>query len=624
MESFAIVLQVIQYRNEKYICKKGKETTMAEELKKRSEMDPKYTWATEDLYASDELWEADLELARKAAEEMKGYQGRLGESADTLWNFFQKDDEISVLENRLANYSMRKMDEDTTNPTYQAMKARLMRMYNELSAAMAFVTPELVAVPEETYRRFYEEKPELRLYKREIDLMLRRKEHTLSEAEERIMAVTNEMSSVSSDAFSMMNNADLQFPLVSDGNGGQVRLTHGNYIHLIENENREVRKEAFEALYSVYGQFKNTFATLLAGQVKQLSFYAKTRNYSSTMEAALYHNEIPVEVYKNLIQTVHDHMGLMYRYVALRKKMLGVDELHMYDVYTPIVTGVDMKISFEDAKKMVYDALEPMGEEYRKLLQEGFDNRWIDVYENVGKRSGAYSAGARIHPYVLLNYAGNLDSVFTLAHEMGHALHSWYSNNNQPVAYSNYRIFVAEVASTCNEALLMHHLLKVTTEPKQRAYLINHALDGFRGTLYRQTMFAEFEMMINEKHERGEALTADELSRMYHDLNKLYFGDDMVVDSQIDVEWSRIPHFYYNFYVYQYATGYSAAMALSAKILKEGESAVKDYIRFLSGGSSTDPISLLKIAGVDMSSPAPIAEALSVFEGYLDELEKML
>ncbi len=597
---------------------------MAEELKKRSEMDSKYTWATEDLYASDELWMADLELAKKATEEMKGYQGRLSESADTLWKFLQKDDEISVLTDSLANYAMRKMDEDTTNPTYQAMKAQLMGMYHELSAAMAFVTPELVAVPEETYNRFYEEKPELKLYKRAIDQMLRKKEHTLSAAEERIMAATNEMSSVSSDAFSMMNNADLQFPLVSDGKGGQVRLTHGNYIHLVEDENREVRKEAFEALYSVYGQFKNTSATLLAGQVKQLSFYAKMRNYGSTLEAALDRNEIPVEVYKNLIQTVHDHMGLMYRYVALRKKMLGVDELHMYDVYTPIVTGVDMKISFEDAKKMVYDALEPMGEEYRKLLQEGFYNRWIDVYENVGKRSGAYSAGARIHPYVLLNYAGNLDSVFTLAHEMGHALHSWYSNHNQPVTYSNYRIFVAEVASTCNEALLMHHLLKVTTEPKQRAYLINHALDGFRGTLYRQTMFAEFEMMINEKHERGEALTASELSSMYHDLNKLYFGDDMVIDPQIDVEWSRIPHFYYNFYVYQYATGYSAAMALSAKILKEGESAVKDYIRFLSGGSSADPISLLKIAGVDMSSPAPIAEALSVFEGYLDELEKML
>ncbi|MBQ9119606.1 MAG: oligoendopeptidase F [Lachnospiraceae bacterium] len=597
---------------------------MAKELKKRSEVDPKDTWATEDLYASDALWSEDLERFKQNVAELKNYRGHLGDSAEGLYRFFTLDDESDLLMDRLGNYAARKKDEDTTNPTYQAMMGQLMAVYNETASEMAFVTPELVEISADTYERFYGEKPELKLYKLRIDRALRRKAHTLSAAEERILAASGEVADIPSDAFSMFNNADLQFPMVSDGEGGKVRLTHGNYIHLVENEDREVRKEAFEALYSVYGQFKNTTATLLAGQIKQLSFYAKLRNYASTLEAALDVNEIPVEVYKNLIQTVHDHMHLMHRYVRLRKKMLGLDELHMYDVYTPVVTGVDMKIPFEEAKQMVYDALAPMGEEYRKLLKEGFDNRWIDVYENVGKRSGAYSAGAKVHPYVLLNYAGNLDSVFTLAHEMGHALHSWYSNQNQPTVYSDYRIFVAEVASTCNEALLMQHLLKTTTDPKQRAYLINHALDGFRGTLYRQTMFAEFELLINEKHERGETLTAEALSSMYHDLNQLYFGDDMIIDSQIDVEWSRIPHFYYNFYVYQYATGYSAAMALSAKILKEGESAVKDYIRFLSSGSSADPISLLKIAGVDMSSPAPIAEALQVFEGYLDELEKLI
>ena len=392
----------------------------------------------------------------------------------------------------------------------------------------------------------------------------------------------------------------------------------------MESKNREVRKAAFEAVYSVYDQFKNTSASLLYGQVKKLMFYAQQFHYNSTMEHALFDNEIPVAVYKNLIETVHANMDKMYRYVALRKKLLGVDELHMYDVYTPIVSGVDMKIPFDEAKKIVYEALAPMGEEYRALIKEGFEKRWIDVYENEGKRSGAYSAGAMVHPYVLLNYSGTLDSVFTLAHEMGHALHSWYSNHRQSALYSRYRIFVAEVASTCNEALLMHYLLEKTTDKKERAYLINHALEEFKGTLYRQAMFAEFEMMINEMAESGEVLTADVLSRKYHDLLALYFGKEMVLDPQIDLEWARIPHFYYDFYVYQYATGYSAATALSAKILAEGESAVKDYIKFLSGGCSTDPISLLKIAGVDMSTSKPIEQALSVFAGYLDEMEELV
>ena len=495
---------------------------MAEELKKRSEVAKENTWAIEDLYASDELYAKDFELLKKAAEEVKGFEGRLSESADTLYEFFLKDDEVSLLGDRLGNYASRRRDEDTTNPTYQAMMGQLMGAFNDFASAAAFVTPELVSIPEETHERFYEQKPELRLYKKVIDRILKKKEHTLSAAEERMLAAAGEMSEVPSETFSMLNNADLQFPIVTNGDGEKVRLTHGNYIKLVEDKNREVRKEAFEALYSVYNQFKNTSAGLLSGQVKQLSFFSKMRKYASNLEAALFKNEIPVEVYKNLIQTVHDKMPLMYRYIALRKKALKVDELHMYDVYTPIVSGVDMKIDFEEAKKIVYDAVAPMGPEYQKLIQQGFDNRWIDVYENVGKRSGAYSAGAKVHPFVLLNYAGNLDSVFTLAHEMGHALHSWYSNNTQPTAYADYRIFVAEVASTCNEALLMHHLLKNETDPQKRAYLINHALDGFRGTLYRQTMFAEFEMIINEKYEKGEPLTADEISRIH----KGYFSID--------------------------------------------------------------------------------------------------
>lgn len=596
---------------------------MAKELKKRSEVDPKYTWATEDLYASDELWKKDLEEMKKIPEAVKEFQGHLGDSAEILYRYFKCSDEAENLIDRLSNYSSRKKDEDTTNPVYQAMDCQISSVYSDIVSADSFAVTELVAISEETYAAFYEQKPELKLYERHIQRILRRKAHTLSAQEEKILAAAKELANTPEDAFSMMNNADLQFPVVMDEDGSELRLTHGNYLRLIESRKRDVRKGAFEALYSVYDQFKNTSAALISGQMKQLSFFAKMRHFDSALEAAVYANEVPIEVYKNLIQTVHDNMHLMHRYVALRKKLLGLDELHMYDIFTPIVSGVDMKITYEEAKQIVYDALEPMGEEYRSLMKQGFENRWIDVYENAGKRSGAYSAGSKVHPYVLLNHSDNLNSVFVLAHEMGHALHSWYSNKNQPAVYSHYRIFVAEVASTCNEALLMHHLLKTTTDPQKRAFLINHAMDDFRTTLYRQTMFAEFEMMLSEKQEAGEALTADEISRMYHELNVLYYGEDMVVDAPIDVEWAKVPHFYYNFYVYQYATGYSAAMALSARILKEGESAVKDYIRFLSSGCSTDPISLLKIAGVDMSSPEPVKQALKVFESYIDEMEAL-
>lgn len=596
---------------------------MAKELKKRSEVDPKYTWATEDLYASDELWKKDLEEMKKIPEAVKEFQGHLGDSAERLYRYFKCSDEAENLIDRLSNYSSRKKDEDTTNPVYQAMDCQISSVYSDIVSADSFAVTELVAISEETYAAFYEQKPELKLYERHIQRILRRKAHTLSAQEEKILAAAKELANTPEDAFSMMNNADLQFPVVMDEDGSELRLTHGNYLRLIESRKRDVRKGAFEALYSVYDQFKNTSAALISGQMKQLSFFAKMRHFDSALEAAVYANEVPIEVYKNLIQTVHDNMHLMHRYVALRKKLLGLDELHMYDIFTPIVSGVDMKITYEEAKQIVYDALEPMGEEYRSLMKQGFENRWIDVYENAGKRSGAYSAGSKVHPYVLLNHSDNLNSVFVLAHEMGHALHSWYSNKNQPAVYSHYRIFVAEVASTCNEALLMHHLLKTTTDPQKRAFLINHAMDDFRTTLYRQTMFAEFEMMLSEKQEAGEALTADEISRMYHELNVLYYGEDMVVDAPIDVEWAKVPHFYYNFYVYQYATGYSAAMALSARILKEGESAVKDYIRFLSSGCSTDPISLLKIAGVDMSSPEPVKQALKVFESYIDEMEAL-
>ena len=446
----------------------------------------------------------------------------------------------------------------------------------------------------------------------------------LSEAEEKLLALAGDMGMSPENIFSMFSDADLKFPDAADKDGNPHQLTHGSYIPMMQSADRTLRKNAFENLYHTYDGFKNTCAATLAAQVKTLAFYSQARKYGSALESALDGNEIPTDVYTNLIAAVHDNMHYMYDYAALRKELMGLDELHMYDLYAPIVSDVDMKISFEEAKDTVYKALSVMGDEYLAVLKKGFDERWIDVYENEGKTSGAYSAGARVHPYVLLNHKDTLNCMFTLAHEMGHAIHSYYSNSTQPVVYSDYKIFVAEVASTCNEALLMQYLLKNTQDKKQRAYLINYFLEQFRTTLYRQTMFAEFELKINEMYARGEALTADVLNSTYRELNKLYFGEGVVIDSEIDLEWARIPHFYYEFYVYQYATGYSAAIALSQRILTGGEEAVKDYIGFLKGGCSKDPISLLKGAGVDMTTAAPINDALKLFGELIGEMRELM
>ena len=450
------------------------------------------------------------------------------------------------------------------------------------------------------------------------------KEHVLSDAEERLLAAAGEMASTPGSINSALNNADLVFPEITDEDGDKVRVTHGNFIPFMESKDRRVRKEAFDALYSVYEQFKNTSASILNSQVKQLQFFAKAKKYNTTIEAALDVTEVPVSVYHSLIEAVNKNLHYLHRYMEIRKKVLGLEELHMYDLYTPIIEEADSKVSFEEAKKTIIEALRPLGEDYIRILEEGFNSRWIDVYENEGKRSGAYSAGARVHPYVLMNYSDTLDSMFTLAHEMGHALHSYLSNHTQPTIYSEYVIFVAEVASTCNENLLMQYLLKNTTDKKKRAYLINHLLENYRTTLYRQTMFAEFELLINTKSEQGETLTADMLCEAYRGLNEKYYGKDVVIDDKIAIEWARIPHFYYNYYVFQYATGYSAAVALSNRILTEGEPAVKDYLQFLSGGRSADPISLLKIAGIDMSTSEPVEEALKKLGDLLDEFESLV
>ncbi len=470
-----------------------------------------------------------------------------------------------------------------------------------------------------------EDEKDLSLYEFYFKNILRRKPHVLTAEGEALLADAGEMAISPDNIYSKFNNADIKFPEIEDENGELVRITHGRFIQLLESEDRRVRREAFNGLYSTYEGFKNTLAATFSSNLKQEFFFTKARNFNSNLEKALNDSNVPVDVYTNLIEAVHDNMGLMHRYVSLRKKLLGVDELHMYDLYAPLVQDVKMDLPFEEAKKIVAEGLVPLGEEYQKILHEGFNNRWIDVYENENKRSGAYSWGAYgVHPYVLLNYNGSLDNVFTLAHEMGHAIHSYYSDKVQPYVYAAYKIFVAEVASTCNESLLINHMLKNTDDKIEKAYLINHFLDKFKGTLYRQTMFAEFEMITHKMAEEGQSLTADTLCKIYHDLNVAYYGDDIVVDPEIDMEWARIPHFYDAFYVYQYATGYSAAIALSRRILQEGKPAVDDYMRFLSSGGSNYPIELLKEAGVDMNTKEPVNQALKLFEELLDQMEELM
>ncbi len=597
---------------------------MAERIPQRADVPAEHKWRLEDIYPTDEAWEQDWQKAKASADVIAGYKGKLCTSAEKLLEYMRYDDELTVLLENLINYAQRKNDEDTRVAKYQDMVSRVEVVLVDISNKAAFVTPEILSISDETLERFYKECPDMELYRRCLDKVRLKRAHILSEEEERIMALAGKMTGSPDTIFSMFNDADLKFPDAVDSEGNTHQVTHGSFIPLMQSSDRVLRKSAFESLYHVYEGYKNTFASVLCAQTACLDFSARARKYSSTLEAALSRNEVPVKVYEQLIESVHKNLPYMHRYVKLRKKLLGVDELHAYDLYCPIVSDVDVEIPFEQAKQEVYDSLAPMGEEYRAIYKEGCENGWIDVYENEGKRSGAYSAGARVHPFVLLNHKDTLNCEFTLAHEMGHAIHSYLSNKTQPVCYADYVIFVAEVASTCNESLLMQHLLKTTTDKKRRAYLINYFLEQFRTTLYRQTMFAEFELMINRRMENGESLTADVLCELYRDLNIRYYGEDIVIDSELDMEWARIPHFYYNYYVYQYATGFSAAIALSQRILNEGEQAVKDYIGFLSGGCSADPITLLKGAGVDMTSEKPVNDALALFNTLLDEMEELI
>ena len=597
---------------------------MSKPIRKRSEVAAEFTWDLTDIFPSDEAWRAEYEALKPYAEAVAAYQGRLGESAEMLLAYFRLDDELNVRVGRLYGYANCKADEDTSNGFYQDLRGKALSLSVTLSGAGAFAASELLALSDETLTRFYAEQPELATYRRPIERVRRRRAHILSPECEALLANAGEMADSPDAIFGVFHNADLRFPAVTDGAGAEQPLTDATFVPLLQSGDRTLRRNAFETYYATLGGYRNTLAATLDAQFKQLRFFANARRYPSTLDAALDATEVPVSVYDSLIESVHANLDKMHRYVALRRRLLGVDELHMYDVYTPIVPDVAEEIPFEQAKATVLDALAVLGEDYTAMLRKGFDHRWLDVYPNVGKRGGAYSSGNSYpHPYVLLNHKDNLDSMFTLAHEMGHALHSYHSCKYQPVNTAAYVIFVAEVASTCNEVLLMRHLLGKTTDKKQRAYLINHFLDQFKGTVYRQTMFAEFEKIMGEMNGAGEALTADALSEKYLALNKLYFGPDMVSDDGIALEWARIPHFFYNYYVFQYATGFSAAVAIANRILAEGEPAVADYKKFLSSGGSADPISLLKIAGVDMSTPKPVNDALALFGELIDEMEQL-
>ena len=596
-------------------------------LNTREEADARYKWAIEDLYKNDEDWKSDYELLKSRIPELAKFRGRLGESAEVLLSMQKLSDELNQLLEKVYVYANQRLHENTDNSTYQNLASQAQGLLVELSESMSFVEPELMELPDGTIETFLKENKELSVYRQYFENIIRQKKHVLPTEQEALLAAMGDVAESPKDIFSMFNNADIRFPEITGEDGHPVQVTHGRYMSLMQSNNRQVRKSAFEAMYGVYGDWRNTLAAMYRANVKQEAFLAKAHKYTSDLEAALDGSHIPVKVYEQLIEAVHESMPLMYRYMKLRKKLLDVGELHMYDLYVPMTEQDHSEIPFEQAKETVLEGLAPMGEEYLNLLREGFEHGWIDVYENQGKRTGAYSWGAYgTHPYVLLNYQGTLHDVFTLAHEMGHALHSWYSDEHQPYIYAGYRIFVAEVASTCNESLLIHHLMeqsKKAGDRKKTMYLINYFLEQFRTTLFRQTMFAEFEKITHSLQEQGETLTADRLCEIYYDLNKLYFGDEICVDREIAMEWARIPHFYTPFYVYQYATGFSAAIALSKRILEQGEHAVEQYKKFLKGGSSMYPLELLKMAGVDMEQKAPVQDALAVFAQYLDEMERL-
>lgn len=591
----------------------------------REEIESKYKWDLSSMFPSDEAFEAGLEELKTYCPKLLAFKGKISTSAQALLEFLQLEDKMTLLLYKIINYAERKSDEDTRVAKYQAYVANATSAYTQVGEATSWFAAELLAIPAESVEKFYAEVPALEFYRRKLNKILNQREHTLSAEEEALLARAEELAVQPTNIFSMFDDADLTFDNAVDSEGKTHKLTSGSFVPLLMDADRVLRESAFKQLYSRFGEFRNTSAAILTSQVKNLQFFSSSRKYASSLEAALAENEIPVEVYNNLIDAVHQNFPAFYKYVDLRKRVMGLDELHFWDVYTPLVDDVDMKFTYEEACDLIIKALAPMGEEYVSLVKKGLESRWVDVYETPGKRSGAYSAGGKgMNPVMLLNFQGGLDDVYTLIHEMGHSLHTYFSSHNQEITYSDYSIFVAEVASTCNEALLSHYLLEHETDPARHAYILNHFLEGFRGTIYRQCMFAEFERDISQMNADGVALNAEVLSERYGKLCAEYFGPGIELDEEIKLEWSRIPHFYYNFYVYQYCIGFSAAIALSQRILSEGEPAVKDYIGYLSGGCSKTPIELLRGAGVDMATPDPVNAALKYFGELVDQLEQEL
>ena len=595
------------------------------EVKDRKDIDVKDTWNLESIYANNELWEEDYAALEKDAAEFAKLKGAIEADVSKIPAVLDAYYGLHRRLSKLSVYARMRFDQDTTDSTYQTMSAKIGSLGVKIGAASAYVEPEILSYSKEQLEAAEKENERTAYYGRKIEEMLRGQEHTLDAEKEELLAAAGDMAEAPDDIFSLLMNADMKYPDIVLEDGTHLPLTNSTYISYMESPDRAVREGAFKTLYGQIASLKNTFAAIYRGNLKQAKFYAQSRKYSSARAMYLADSNVPESVYDNLLSAVHEALPMMYRYVAVRKKVLGVDKLHMYDVYTPIVAAQNQTYEFEQAKQMVLEALKPMGEDYLSHAREGLENRWIDIYPNKGKKGGAYSWGCYdSQPFILLNYTKNLDSVFTLIHEMGHSIHSYYSITAQDYAYSDYKIFVAEVASTCNECLLMHDLLEKTTDKEQRKYLLNHYLDSFKGTLFRQTMFAEFEKTAHDYCAQGKPLTAEALSQMYLELNQKYFGPDMEKDEEIAYEWMRIPHFYTPFYVYQYATGYSAAVALSAKILKEGKPAVDAYMSFLKGGESKDPIDLLKMAGVDMTTEKPVADALALFGELVAELEALV
>ncbi|MGM0378253.1 MAG: oligoendopeptidase F [Bacillota bacterium] len=594
-------------------------------MKKRNEINQKYKWDLSSLYKSEDNFNNDFDKVFEKVEELKNYKGKITQTSDNLLKTIELSLSIKRIVNNLYAYSKMKSDENTKNSKYQKMFAKIQSLNVNVNEELSFIVPEILREAKDKIKLFINNDENLKLYKKYLEDILRQKDHFLSEDKEKIMAQAGDIMSGPSNTFNMLNNADFTFPKIKDENNEDLQLTHGNFIKTLKKPSRDVRKSAFKAYYSVYEKHQNGLASNLATQIKTDCFNAKVRDYKDSLTEALDQNNIPTKVYNSLIKAVHDNIDAMHKYMRLKKEFLNLDELHLYDIYAPLVKDVEFEFPFDNSKDILLDAFEILGKDYTDTVKSSFNNRWIDVYETKGKRSGAYSFGTYdSNPYILLNYQDNLNSLYTLAHEMGHSMHSYLTRNNQPYVYGNYSIFLAEIASTTNEALLTDHFLNTLDDKKKKLYILNDYLEKFRGTLFRQTMFAEFEKFMHKRVENSEPLTTDILKEKYKELNQLYYGDDVYIDEEIALEWARIPHFYYNYYVYQYATGFAAAINITDRIKNKEENIVKKYIEFLSSGSEKYPIDLLKDLGLDMTSVDVVTKALKRFKYLVDEMEKLI